>query len=517
MEFLKVLKFCLRLNITKAFKLAVGDEKSEMQICAGCDRPILDRFLLNVLDRAWHVRCVQCTDCNVTLTDKCFSRDGKLYCRNDFFTRFGTKCAGCMQGISPSDLVRRARNKVFHLKCFTCMMCRKELSTGEELYIMDENKFICKEDYLASKLAGSDAEDDVDFDNVLDQSLNDGDYGTQEVPNSNEQDIFLSNSERRCLNGQVSDISPVSNVQNTDPPNQLGSHIGLNLSMSKMSTDSKSDTNSISDGHINSDNLVRDDLREPMSDSCLSPAGQDSQIQDQNPGSNCSSQDINDSNNNKDGESNGKSGNKRRGPRTTIKAKQLEVLKASFNATPKPTRHIREQLAAETGLNMRVIQVWFQNRRSKERRMKQLSALGARRHFFRSPRRMRGLRGDIDDSDLMGPGYGYFNENGQDYYPGYPGPGFGDFFPGQGPDMPPNMPMLSHHPGRGTPPMGMDHPMLPGGPMGHEGQYLSPPDMMQQSSSPEPLMHPDDQYMMTSHPPRSMAPQFQPHVGDNWG
>ena len=50
-------------------------------------------------------------------------------------------------------------------------------------------------------------------------------------------------------------------------------------------------------------------------------------------------------------------GAKRRGPRTTIKAKQLETLKAAFNATPKPTRHIREQLAQETGLNMRVIQV----------------------------------------------------------------------------------------------------------------------------------------------------------------
>lgn len=53
----------------------------------------------------------------------------------------------------------------------------------------------------------------------------------------------------------------------------------------------------------------------------------------------------------------GGSGTKRRGPRTTIKAKQLETLKAAFNATPKPTRHIREQLAQETGLNMRVIQV----------------------------------------------------------------------------------------------------------------------------------------------------------------
>jgi len=49
---------------------------------------------------------------------------------------------------------------------------------------------------------------------------------------------------------------------------------------------------------------------------------------------------------------------KRRGPRTTIKAKQLEMLKSAFAATPKPTRHIREQLAQETGLNMRVIQVF---------------------------------------------------------------------------------------------------------------------------------------------------------------
>lgn len=48
---------------------------------------------------------------------------------------------------------------------------------------------------------------------------------------------------------------------------------------------------------------------------------------------------------------------KRRGPRTTIKAKQLETLKAAFAATPKPTRHIREQLSRETGLSMRVIQV----------------------------------------------------------------------------------------------------------------------------------------------------------------
>nr|VZI15416.1 unnamed protein product [Spirometra erinaceieuropaei] len=91
---------------------------------------------------------------------------------------------------------------------------------------------------------------------------------------------------------------------------------------------------------------------------------------------------------------------KRRGPRTTIKAKQLDTLKSAFSTTPKPTRHIRERLAQETGLSMRVIQVWFQNRRSKERRMKQLNALGVRRPFFRHSRRMRGLRTGFAPEDL---------------------------------------------------------------------------------------------------------------------
>lgn len=53
--------------------------------CAGCDKPILDKFLLNVLERTWHADCVRCFDCQAPLTDKCFSREGKLFCRNDFF------------------------------------------------------------------------------------------------------------------------------------------------------------------------------------------------------------------------------------------------------------------------------------------------------------------------------------------------------------------------------------------------------------------------------------------------
>ncbi|NWW89453.1 LHX5 protein, partial [Rhynochetos jubatus] len=324
--------------------------------CAGCERPILDRFLLNVLDRAWHIKCVQCCECKCNLTEKCFSREGKLYCKNDFFRRFGTKCAGCSQGISPSDLVRKARSKVFHLNCFTCMVCNKQLSTGEELYIIDENKFVCKEDYLNSP------------------SLKEGSL----------------NSVSSCT-----------------------------------------------------DRSLSPDLQDPMQD-------------DTKETDNSTSSDK-ETTNNENEEQN--SGTKRRGPRTTIKAKQLETLKAAFAATPKPTRHIREQLAQETGLNMRVIQ----NRRSKERRMKQLSALGARRHaFFRSPRRMRPLGGRLDDSEMLGSTpYTYYGDYQGDYY----GPGGNyDFFP-HGPPSQAQSPADSSYlqnSGPGSTPLGPLEPPLSG-------------------------------------------------------
>lgn len=237
-----------------------------VQQCAGCELPISDKFLLKVLDRVWHVKCVRCHDCKSALTNKCFSREGKLFCKNDFYRRYGTKCAGCCLGISPNDMVRRAKHLVFHVKCFNCSTCNRQILTGDELYYVGDSKFVCKEDYYQSRLPSKSDSDSEEKDLS---------YGLDE-----DFDIAL--------------------------------------------------------------------------------------------------------------------GTKRRGPRTTIKAKQLEALKATFAATPKPSRNIREKLAQETGLNMRVIQVWFQNRRSKERRLKQqgVAPANAANRTVRSGRRSRRARGE---------------------------------------------------------------------------------------------------------------------------
>ena len=54
--------------------------------------------------------------------------------------------------------------------------------------------------------------------------------------------------------------------------------------------------------------------------------------------------------------------------RTSITSGQQDALVEVYSNDPKPSKEIREELAAKTGLEMKVIQTWFQNRRSKEKR-----------------------------------------------------------------------------------------------------------------------------------------------------
>ncbi|KAK6313689.1 hypothetical protein J4Q44_G00151480 [Coregonus suidteri] len=56
-------------------------------------------------------------------------------------------------------------------------------------------------------------------------------------------------------------------------------------------------------------------------------------------------------------------------PRTILTTHQRRAFKASFEVSSKPCRKVRETLAAETGLSVRVVQVWFQNQRAKMKKL----------------------------------------------------------------------------------------------------------------------------------------------------
>ncbi|CAL2050549.1 unnamed protein product [Caenorhabditis brenneri] len=102
-------------------------------------------------------------------------------------------------------------------------------------------------------------------------------------------------------------------------------------------------------------------------------------------------------------DSEGDGGNKR--PRTTISAKSLETLKQAYQTSSKPARHVREQLAADTGLDMRVVQVWFQNRRAKEKRLKK----DAGRRWKSSTRAESDSNSPIESINGQSPNYLYLD------------------------------------------------------------------------------------------------------------
>uniref|UniRef100_A0A670YV15 LIM homeobox transcription factor 1-alpha n=1 Tax=Pseudonaja textilis TaxID=8673 RepID=A0A670YV15_PSETE len=228
------------------FFLPLGSESKMREVCAGCNTPISDRFLLRVNERSWHEGCVKCAACLQPLSGTCYCRNRQLYCKHDYEKLFQTKCSGCLKAVAPSEFIMRVLENVYHVHCFSCCECERRLQRGDE-FVLKEGQLLCRSDY---------------------------------------------EKEREMLSA----ISPAP-TESVKSEDEDGSH----------------------------------------------PHG-------------------------KGGEE-GKDHKRSKRPRTILTTQQRRAFKASFEVSSKPCRKVRETLAAETGLTVRVVQVWFQNQRAKMKKI----------------------------------------------------------------------------------------------------------------------------------------------------
>ncbi|CAG0879475.1 unnamed protein product [Cyprideis torosa] len=287
-------------------------ERRRSSLCVGCGAEIYDQFILRVApDLEWHAACLKCADCHQYLDESCtcFVRDGKTYCKRDYVKLFGAKCSKCGGNFGKSDFVMRARNKIYHTECFRCVACERQLIPGDEFALREEGLF-CKADSEVSS---------------------DG-FG-------NPASCFSANMNNNNPSISTSNNSPSSNHSG-------GQSSGKNLHSFAKRIQSQPTLK----GLIRKYTLQRNESKELH---LLRSADRVS---------------VSDEGSSHEKKSDKSDKKKTTRVRTVLNEKQLHTLRTCYNANPRPDALMKEQLVEMTQLSPRVIRVWFQNKRCKDKK-----------------------------------------------------------------------------------------------------------------------------------------------------
>ncbi|XP_076054649.1 paxillin isoform X9 [Oratosquilla oratoria] len=115
--------------------------------CAYCNGPILDKCV-TALNTTWHPEHFFCAHCGSTFGEEGFhEKDGKPYCRDDYFNMFAPKCGGCNSPIMDNYI--SALNAQWHPECFVCRDCRQPFNGGS--FFDHEGLPYCETHYHAKR------------------------------------------------------------------------------------------------------------------------------------------------------------------------------------------------------------------------------------------------------------------------------------------------------------------------------------------------------------------------------
>lgn len=80
----------------------------------------------------------RCSACDAALSSWYFEKDGLLFCKDDYWAKYGEACQDCGQVITGPVMV--AGDHKFHPECFRCTSCSSFIGDGDSYALVERSK-----------------------------------------------------------------------------------------------------------------------------------------------------------------------------------------------------------------------------------------------------------------------------------------------------------------------------------------------------------------------------------------
>ncbi|XP_029957623.1 LIM domain kinase 1-like [Salarias fasciatus] len=84
----------------------------------------------------------RCCECGCILSHWYYEREGQLYCKKHYWSRYGEHCHGCKEAIT-TGLIMVAGEQKYHPECFSCMNCEMVIGDGDTYTLVERSKLYC--------------------------------------------------------------------------------------------------------------------------------------------------------------------------------------------------------------------------------------------------------------------------------------------------------------------------------------------------------------------------------------
>ncbi|XP_051962832.1 LIM domain kinase 1-like isoform X2 [Xyrauchen texanus] len=92
--------------------------------------------------RYWFIKGRKCCECGASLSHCYYEKDGRLFCKKDYWAKFGELCHGCSEPIT-TGLIMVAGEQKYHPECFTCLNCHAFIGDGDTYALVERSKLYC--------------------------------------------------------------------------------------------------------------------------------------------------------------------------------------------------------------------------------------------------------------------------------------------------------------------------------------------------------------------------------------